>query len=198
MIPSDMLGKRILITGDVNSGKTTLARQLLESFCSAGLAPRIAIVDMAPEVPEEIALARGIKGVGGKLFPAPVCDGSLYLSAAVRPPRLMSKSEGEALSIAERNKQSLDVLLDRFSASGRDVLFVNDISMYVQAGDASMLLDRTRGASTVVANGYYGRRLGTGALSAREATQMDLLIAAFPFHVRLPGQCLEDVLTATA
>jgi hypothetical protein len=191
--PSAILGRRILITGEVNTGKTTLTKNILESLCRAGAETRIVIVDMAPEVPEEVALKKGVQGVGGKLLPFG-WDELVYLATRIRPPRLSSKTEEEALSVAEKNRVSIDVLFREFQQTERDILFLNDVSMYLQMGSAGDLLEWIGSASTVVANGYYGRKLGTGVLSMREAAEMELLMHAFPIHVRLPGPSLEEVL----
>lgn len=189
----DITGKRILITGEVNTGKTTLARELMNTLCFRGLSHRMAVIDMAPEIPEEIALRRGMKGVGGRLVPA-ACEGVLYLTVPLRPPRLSAGTEEEALAVAAQNRELIDGLFARFRTYPRDILFINDVSMYVQAGRADDLLRWIAGTPTVVANGYYGLRLGTGTLSRREAEEMEKLIASFPFHVSLPGQSPEEVL----
>ena len=191
--PMDILDKRILITGDVNTGKTTLSRTLVESLCLHGLSARIVIVDMAPEIPEEIAVTQSIKGVGGRLLAAG-WDELLYLSAKLKPPRLSSKSEQEALFVAEENRAKIDGLLRRVPGTGRDILFINDVSMCLQAGSARALLKWIGTVPTVVVNGYYGRKLGTGILSMREASEMEKLMASFPFHVTMPGPSLEEVL----
>ncbi len=191
--PMDILDKRILITGDVNTGKTTLSRTLVEGLCLHGLSARIVIVDMAPEIPEEIAVTQGIKGVGGKLLAAGWAE-LLYLSATLKPPRLSSKSEQEALFVAEENSAKIDGLLQRVPGTGRDILFINDVSMYLQAGSARALLKWIGTVPTVVANGYFGRKLGTGILSMKEASEMKKLMASFPFHVSMPGASLEEVL----
>jgi hypothetical protein len=189
-----IVGKRILITGEVNTGKTILTRVILDELCGLNLSPRIAIVDMAPEIPEEIALQRGLKGVGGKLLTEGL-DNILYLAAALKPPRLSSKSAEEALAVAAGNRDKVNALFEAFGSSGRDILFINDVSMYVQAGRAEDLLAYTRSASTIVANGYYGAKLGTGPLSMREAAEMDKLIAAFPYHLVMPEASLDHLLT---
>ncbi len=189
-----VLGKKILITGDVNTGKTRAARTVLEGLCGLDFSPRIAVVDLAPEVPEEIAIGRGLKGVGGKLFPQG-WPKVAYFGTLLRPPRLSSKSDREALAIAADNRRKIDRLFAEFQSSGRDILFVNDVSMYLQAGTAERLLGYWRSASTVVANGYYGGKLGTGALSARETTGMDKLIKAFPHNLRMPGKPLVQFLS---
>ena len=188
----DIVGKRLIITGDVNTGKTTLSRAVMESLCRRGLSAQIIVVDMAPEIPEKIAIERGIQGIGGKLT-AP-CEAVAYLTASIRPPRLTAKTEEEAFLLAAENTLKIDRLLEEFQGSGRDILFINDVSMYLQTGSTSELLRRIEPARTVVANGYYGRKLGGGALSAREAEEMAKLIAAFAYHVALPGQRIEEAL----
>jgi hypothetical protein len=188
-----ILGRRILITGDVNSGKTTLSRLMVEALCLDGFGPEIAIVDCAPEVPRQIALARGVSGVGGKLaYPPDMAV--LYLADHIAAPRLSTNTEEEAVVVAAANKARIDVLLDRFAASGRQILFINDVTLYLQAGDVRELTNRIAGASTVVANGYRGTRLGTGILSRREAAELTTLSTLFPYHVALPGATPEEVL----
>ena len=187
---SDVMGKWILIYGDVNTGKTTLARQFMDALCRGGLSSSIAVVDMAPEIPEEIALQKGIKGVGGKLMPVGWAE-VIYLTSAIRPPRLSSKTEEEALFVAEGNRTIIDGLFEEFQGTERDILFINDVSMYLQAGTAKDLLQWIGRVSTVVANGYYGQKLGTGVLSRREAAEMETLIRAFPSCIKMPegAQC---------
>jgi polynucleotide 5'-kinase involved in rRNA processing len=51
--PEDYLGQKTLILGDVNTGKTTLTKKVLEALLyRQDLGGRIAIVDMAPEIPK--------------------------------------------------------------------------------------------------------------------------------------------------
>lgn len=182
--PSDILGRRILITGDVNTGKTTLAKTILEALCEGGLSSRIAVIDMAPEIPEEVALERGMKGVGGKLMPHG--QDVLYLAAPLKPPRLTARTGDEALFIAEENKRKIEPLLETFGPSGRDILFVNDVSLYLHAGTMERLMGYVTAATTIVANGYYGARLGSGIITLHEAAEMRKLIHAFPCHITLP------------
>jgi hypothetical protein len=191
--PAAILGKRILITGDVNSGKTTLTRQIMEVLCEAALSPRMVIVDCAPEIPQDVALARGISGVGGKLFP-PHGTEALYLTTTIKAPRLSTSTEDEAVLVAGENRSRIDALFDDFSLSGRDILLINDITLYLHAGEALHLVDLISPAKTVVANGYRGARLGTGVLSQREARELEVLLRYFPYHVSLPGSTLEEIL----
>jgi tRNA-specific 2-thiouridylase len=174
----DYLNKKTLIVGDVNSGKTTLCRKILEDLCRQGLGERIAVIDLAPEIPEGSLRNRGLKGVGGRLQP-PAGSGAAWLHAPVIAPRLTSSSEAEALEKAGRNREAIEILLKQFEASGRDILFVNDVSLYLQAGDPERLAGLLDRATTAVVNGYLGEKLGPGELSRRERKAMEKMAEWF-------------------
>ena len=172
------LDKKTLILGDVNSGKTTLCREILEGFCRQGLGGRIAVIDLAPDIPEEILRARGLAGVGGRLTP-PAGSGAAYLRVPVVAPRLTSSTEGEALEKARCNREAIEGLLRRFEEPGRDILFINDVSLYLQAGEPEHLAQVLDRVSTAVVNGYLGEKLGPGELSRREREAMEKLTGWF-------------------
>jgi tRNA-specific 2-thiouridylase len=174
----DYLDRKTLIVGDVNSGKTTLCREILEDLCRQGLGDRIAVIDLAPEIPEEILRNRGLKGVGGRLLP-PDGSGAVYLHVPVIAPRLTSATEEEALEKARRNRDAVEGFFRQFETSGRDILFINDVSLYLQAGDPGRLAAILEKAQTAVVNGYFGETLGPGALSRREREAMEKLAEWF-------------------
>lgn len=170
----DYLGRKTLILGDVNTGKTTLSRGVLEALCRQGFGGRTAVVDMAPEIPETLARARGIPGAGGRLIPPEGC-GVLYLGGWLEPPRLSSNSEEEAMQKARRNRREIEGLLRRLDSEPREILLVNDVSLYLQAGGSEAFIPRLERPDTVVANGYWGERLGGGLLSGCERSEMQSL-----------------------
>ncbi len=172
---ADFLGKWTLIVGEVNTGKTTHAAKILAALCAAGLSQRIAVIDLAPEISADLAARKRVKGAGGRLAPPPNTE-VIYLSTRLEPPRLSSANEEEAAAKAERNAEKIDNLFREYNAFDRDILFVNDISVYVQAGKAERLYGQLKKASTLVANGYYGTKLGGGTLSERERREMGMLI----------------------
>lgn len=172
----EYLNRKTLILGEINAGKTTLAREVLEAFCSLGLGKHIAVVDMAPEMPP--GRSEGLTGIGGKLLP-PEGHGVLYLGGSFEPPRLSSKTEEEAIEKAGRNMLLIERLLHRFDGGQRDILFFNDASMYVQAGSAAGLIVRLERAGTAIVNAYWGERLGGGRLTERERAEMAILKAYF-------------------
>ena len=170
------LGRKTLILGDVNTGKTTLAKKILEALCRRDLGGRIAILDLAPDIPEKLAKEKGLVGVGGKLMPPEGCD-ILYLGGRFEPPRLSSKTEEEAIEKAQQNQRIIEDLFRKVQS--RDILIVNDVSIYLQAGTAEDLIRWLDQAATVIANGYWGKRLGGGTLTERERTETEKLKAYF-------------------
>jgi hypothetical protein len=166
----DYLSRKTLILGDVNTGKTTLTRKVLEALCRRDLGGRIAIMDMAPDIPEELAKEKGLVGVGGKLMPPEGRD-ILYLGGHFAPPRLSSKTEEEAMEKARQNRRLSEGLFRKLDLQSRDILLVNDVSIYLQAGTAENLAQWLDRAATVIANGYWGKRLGGGTLTERERAE---------------------------
>jgi len=171
----EYLGKWTLIAGDVNTGKTTLSARILNAMCAQGFGPRIAVIDLAPEIPEALAAGRKLKGAGGKLVP-PSMTGVIYLSTRLKPPRLSSRSEEEAIEKAGRNAVKIEKLFRDYDGFERDILFVNDVSMYLQAEKAEGLVRLMQKASTLIANGYYGKKLGSSIISERERREMEVLM----------------------
>ena len=163
----DYLSRKTLILGDVNTGKTTLTKKVLEALCRRDLGGRIAIVDMAPEVPEKLAKEKGLPGVGGKLTP-PEGHDIIYLAGHYDPPRLSSRTEEDAMEKAKQNRRISEGLFRKLDGQLRDILLVNDVSMYLQAGTTENLTRWLDQAETVIANGYWGERLGGGTLTERE------------------------------
>jgi GTPase SAR1 family protein len=176
---TECLGRRILVIGDVNTGKTTLCKRWLHELCQQGLDTRIALLDLAPTIPPELALKRGIVGAGGELR-APEGSGVLDLRAHLEPPRLSSSSESEALEKAARNAQLIEALISRLEPQ-RDILFINDVTLFLQARSAASLIESAGfdRRATLVVNGYRGERLGGGALTRHETAEMSELEKAF-------------------
>lgn len=169
---SDWIGRRKLILGDVNSGKSTLTAEVLHIICAQSMGSRVAVLDLAPEIPPDLASRKGLNGIGGGLLPAEGAD-VLYLTSPLKPPRLSSDTEEAALAIAADNASKIEELFRKWNFSERDILFINDLSMYAQAGNTAVLKGLLDSASTVVANGYYGTSLGRGVLSRRERRKME-------------------------
>ncbi len=175
--------KRICTERRSSGAMSTGARPPLPGGSSRRFAPRawgkrIVILDLAPDIPKEVLEAKGLTGVGGQLLPD---DDSAVLRfhPSLVPPRLSSRTEAEALRKAQANRDSVDEILSGGLPERRDIIFINDASMYLQAGSSECLVQVLQLADTAVVNGYYGSGLGGGEISRRERDQMDRLAEWF-------------------
>lgn len=175
----EILGKKVLILGETGSGKTRQAAKLLTEFMTLVDPEKITIIDLAPQRAGEI---------GGKIadylnIPSEV----KYLSPKnVYTPRLAGKSPEQILRYAELNRKNMEPLLKKFVHNATEVLALNDVTLYLHAGELENVLKCVKLANTVLVTAYYGSKLandlGTG-ISPRErklteklASFMDLVI----------------------
>ena len=168
-----MLGRRVLIVGDVGSGKTKLTARLLEEAVDLGYADEITVIDMAPETIN----AEGVK-IGGLLSEATDSVNLVryWRPAEVKAPRTTAKTPEQLLEYVQFNKRVIEPLLDRFLREPTPILIINDLSIYLQAGNPRKVVLVMEKCWTFIANCYKGRRLsedlGTGVSRVeREATE---------------------------
>ena len=152
------LNKRTMILGDVKSGKTARTAEILRQFLQAGYAEKIAVLDMAPDT---------IRGIGGQMERFPD-EPLLYLTADVHAPRLMGENESHARQLAEANARAIEKLFLQLRRRRKEILFVNDTTLYLQAGTLKRLLEILNTASTPGLNAYYGSTFPDSTLSRRE------------------------------
>lgn len=176
---SDLVTTKTLITGEVNTGKTTLTGKLAECVYARGNHPNILVLDMAPTIPDALQPKTGRGRVSGFVTFSGMHNAAIFKGGLV-PPRMMGTSAAHTLELAERNQKRIDSWLRQARLQPVfDVLIVNDLSMYLQTGEARTLevfIDRF---PTVIANGYMGKTLGKGELSAHEREEMDRLCGFF-------------------
>lgn len=155
--PGEILGLKTLIAGEVNTGKTRLSLDILSALLESGRKD-IAVIDCAPEP---------IGGVGGALRP-PGGSGVLLLKAAVKAPRLLGRDDRETLELAQGNARRIEKLFEAFRRSPREILFINDVSLYLHAGELERVLEVLDLSRTSVINAYYGSSFPDSTLSRRE------------------------------
>jgi len=153
---NEILGRKVLIVGDVGTGKTALTVQILEKFVDLGLENDITIIDMAPKT----FFISG-KRIGGKLdeYTNLVKKVKYLAPSVVYAPRLTSKGSQELLYLVKENLKNLDPLIDEYIRKPTKILIVNDLSIYFHAGDLSKILRCLSKAETFLANSYYGKTL---------------------------------------
>lgn len=179
IIPAQLEGLRSLIRGEVKTGKTSLLGRLLSLFLAEGFAD-LAVMDFAPET---------TRGVGGKMPLPPQSDELRVYSPFITPPRLSGGSPAEVEKLAQANGAAIDRVLSDYRKSPGKALFVNDVSLYLQAREPEILLDALASTPTLVMNGYQGVSLGRDDFSQRESVRMDRLAASCDLVIDLPTDC---------
>jgi hypothetical protein len=168
-------GRRTLIIGDVNTGKTRLTEEVLACWVAQGRSPQIAVLDLAPETSE---------GIGGRLK-LPEGFQGFYLATPIVPPRLKARTEEEAERLAEANAAAIESLLQDSRLGTCSILIINDVTLYLQAGRYEHLHQVFCSAETALINAYYGQSFPDYRLSRRERRRTDRLIKDCDHILRL-------------
>ncbi len=179
----ETIGKKVLILGEVGSGKTSLTAKIVQKLMLFIEPKEITVIDMAPEAIGEI---------GGKLSRYLSSSSELrYLSPAkVYAPRTMGVTSVQVLEYAKRNKNAIEPLLDEFIKKPTKVLIINDITLYLHLGKLEKIMSCMRLTETFLASAYYGVKLkedyGAG-ITAREKQLVEKLATHMDSVVKLNG-----------
>jgi GTPase SAR1 family protein len=158
-----LLGRRALICGEVGAGKTRLLTRFLRFLVDRGLGDEVTIIDLAP----------GYGDVGRSVESYyPEVRGLRYMRPGrVYPPRLLGRNGHEVLHYAEMNLLEARRLLDDYARSPTRILLINDLTIYLHAGDPDDVLRLLDLCETFAATAYEGGALeddkGSG-VTARE------------------------------
>ncbi len=159
---------KTLIAGDINSGKTTLTTSILEDFVQAGYSAQTAVLDLSPEP---------VNGIGGKLE-VDAFSSVLYLTTTVIAPRMMGKDEEHTQQLANENAKKIEQIFAEYLKQPRELLFINDATLYLQAGRFEYFLELLETSLTAIVNIYYGSTFADSELTRRERVLSDRLIEA--------------------
>jgi len=173
---NELLKRKVLIVGDVGTGKTALTAQILEKLIDLGLENDITIIDMAPKT----FFIYG-KRIGGRLdeYTDLVKKVKYLTPTIIYAPRLTSKDAQELLYFINENLKNLDPLIDEYIENPTKILIINDLSIYFHAGELSKILQCISKAETFLANSYYGETIKNDfetGVSYREKTLVESLM----------------------
>jgi archaellum biogenesis ATPase FlaH len=176
---------KVIILGEVGTGKSSLTLKLIRQAIELSKVGEITIIDMAPST----ATLEG-RRVGGRLVEmSDLVRQVVYLAPTeIKAPRLSAHSSEELIQIVSRNKQLIDSAIRAYRKKPTPILFINDLSIYLQSGDISSILELINLPKTLIANGYYGTSLdhdlGTG-ISKLERSMMDRLCQSMDLIISL-------------
>ncbi|MBL0714540.1 MAG: hypothetical protein JJV98_12655 [Desulfosarcina sp.] len=175
-ISNDYLNGRTLILGDVNSGKTRETLTILSDWLTAGPTLLMTILDLAPEP---------VRGIGGRLSP-PQGFAGRYLFADIIPPRLTGRNAAEITRLAAANARAIESLFVDVLKAPPPILVINDVTLYLQAGDYTRLSAVIQSAPTVLINAYYGESFTDHPISRRERRLTERLMQVCDQVIRMP------------
>ncbi len=172
----NLLNRRTLIVGDTNTGKTLKTLDILSGWVTANPTPLMTVLDLAPEP---------VRGIGGRLT-LPEGFTGRYLFADIVPPRLTGRTPDEVTRLAAANARSAVTLFTEILREPHPFLIINDVTLYLQAGDYGRLADSVQSAATVLMNAYYGKRFGDHPISRRERRLTERLMQDCDRVIRMP------------
>jgi len=106
-------------------------------------------------------------GIGNKMTPPSDTD-LIYLTSSITAPRLTGKDEFHIMKLAEDNANTIESLCIKYYQHQRDILFVNDVTLYFHAGNFDKISRLIYSAPTVVINAYDGQTFADSKLTRRE------------------------------
>ena len=149
---SDYAHKRVLIKGEAGSGKTLLMHKILLQAVESLPKGSVALIDMAPE-----RKVFGGRKIGGAINVEDLVSKLNYMRPEkLRAPRLEGKTSDKVSQLAKENAEKIDVFLDRFIDAPSDVLFMNDLTIYLHAGSFKKIRRVIEKVDTFIGNAYEG------------------------------------------
>jgi len=180
-----MIGRKVIIIGEIGTGKSSLTLRLIRQAIELSKLEEITVIDMAPS-----ASTLQARRIGQRLDEmSDLVKQVVYLApTGITAPRLTARSSEDLVQRVSRNKQLIDWAIRKYKEKPTPILFINDLSIYLQSGDISSILELINLAKTFIVNGYYGKSLDydldTG-ISKLERRMMDRLIQSVDFVINL-------------
>ncbi len=172
----DLYHQRTLILGEVNTGKTRATIEILRCWVEINPTPLMTVLDLAPV---------RIRGIGWRLT-LPTGFTGRYRFADIVAPRLTGRDAAEISCLAAANAKMIAPLLHEIIRKPHPILIINDVTLYLQAGDDGLLKAALQSAETVLANAYYGDSFADHPISQRERRLTDRLMADFDEIIWMP------------
>lgn len=186
-------GRRTLIVGETGSGKTRLVASLLSEAIQKVPADDVSVLDFAPPQIRFDSLKAG--GRIAVSLPGIRCH-AYRSSDSIRAPRLEGHDAHEVRMLAEHNASITSGFIRSYLSSPTPLLFINDVTIHLHAGDVRTLLEAIGKSRTFVGSAYSGSALepdhGSG-LSKRERELLRRVGRAVDTIIDLPSRRVRRV-----
>ena len=120
----------------------------------------------------------------------PLDEPLLYLTTSILAPRLTGEDEYHTLKLAEKNATAIEKLFSKFYRQKREIVFVNDVTLYFQTGDFERFIKILDTTSTQIINAYYGHTFPDSELTRREKKSTEELMKLCDQIIEMPFQKL--------
>ncbi len=152
----EVLGRKTLFLGEVGSGKTRILAEIVEELVDIGLGEETTVIDMAPQK----TMVGDLK-IGGAIQEyTPKTHGVRYLRPKkIYAPRISSRNKDELIKMAILNAEALTPLLNLYLKQPSRILLINDLTIYLHAGQPSKILTCISKAETFIGTAYQGKYL---------------------------------------
>ncbi len=141
-----LLDRYTLIVSETGRGRTKYTSDIVRELIRRGLDNRIYIIDLAPQNKDiGVRLSKFLQGFKNAVY---------RYSREIRLPTL---EMGLSIDmVLERNRRVAEEFFKDFRGSGRDILVVNDLYIYLLSADPDTLLEMIKPAKTFIANSISG------------------------------------------
>ena len=145
------IGRKIIIVGEIGSGKTLLLSRFLDQLVRSGLKDKVTVIEMAPNMGE----------VGGTIenYTRNISSVRYLKPWKIIPPRMMGKNREEVLKYARSNMLALKPLIEEYLRNPTEILLINDLTIYLHAGEVEDIIQLINISKTFTATAYEGKRL---------------------------------------
>lgn len=151
----DLFGKRVVITGEVGAGKTRLLSKLIDEAALA-YDSKVAVLDLAPEVQIN---PNTTVGASVKTYCKHLNQVNYLRPKVIYAPRVQGRNKEEVLNLASKNASTIEPLLVSLTSTPPDILFIDDLTIYLQAGKIDLLTTLISKVRTFIATAYKGKVL---------------------------------------
>ena len=150
-----LIGKKVLIVGDLDSGKVKLLASLLDEAIMQGFERKITLIDMAPM---EIEFEIGEQKIGGLVEEY---SNNLERIRNLTPrrvyaPRIEAKEKKDVVKLSARNARNIGDQIREFKVWPTKILFINDITFYLHQGPLAIVQKAIGKSHTFIGTGYRG------------------------------------------